>query len=42
MDTSRQNKLEKNNTNASGDKSVTFGIPVILKPDLDIVISKTL
>lgn len=41
IDTSRQNKLEKNNTNASGDKSVTFGIPIILKPDLDVVISKT-
>jgi len=41
IDTSRQNKLEKNNTNASGEKSVTFGIPVILKQDLDVVISRT-
>ena len=41
IDTSLQNKLEKNDTSASGEKSVTFGIPVILKEDLDIVISRT-
>jgi len=41
IDTSRQNKLEKNDTSASGKNSVTFGIPVILKQDLDIVVSKT-
>ena len=41
IDTSRQNKLEKNDIRSSRKKSVTFGIPVILKQDLDIVISRT-
>lgn len=41
IDTSRQNKLEKNGTSASKQQSVTFGIPIILKQDLNIVISRT-
>jgi len=41
IDTSKQNKLEKNDTIASGQNTVTFGIPVILKQDLGIVISRT-
>jgi len=41
IDTSRQNKLKKNYTSASRKKSVIFGIPVILKQDLDVVISLT-
>lgn len=41
IDSSQQNKLEKNGNNASGQQSVTFGIPVILKSDLDVVVSRT-
>lgn len=41
IDTSRQNKLEKNGTSASGQQSVTFGIPIVLKQDLDVVVSRT-
>jgi len=33
--------IEKNDTTASGQKYVTFGIPLVLKQDLDVVISKT-
>lgn len=41
IDPSRKNKIEKHGTSASRQQSVTFGIPVIMKQDLDIVISRT-
>jgi hypothetical protein len=41
IDTSRQDKLEKNGTSASRDQSITIGIPIVLKSDLDVVISRT-